>query len=91
MLFGTLTVVFDIVQVTYRRLPFIVSGTVIAVFSLIAYAFRAALAPIKMLITAAWLNMLNAEHRFVIPILIYCSDVLTISSFFFILLQDHFR
>lgn len=45
MLFGTLTVVFDIVQVTYRRLPFIVSGTVIAVFSLIAYAFRAALAP----------------------------------------------
>ena len=51
MLFGTLTVVFDIVQVTYRRLPFIVSGTVIAVFSLIAYAFRAALAPIKMLIT----------------------------------------
>ena len=52
MLFGTLTVVFDIVQVTYFRLPYIVSCTVIAVFSLIAYAFRAALAPIKMLITA---------------------------------------
>lgn len=51
MLFGTLTVVFDIVQVTYGRLPYIVSGTVIAVFSLIAYAFKAALAPVKMLVT----------------------------------------
>eukprot|EP00913_Durusdinium_trenchii_P016165 g15191.t1 len=51
LLFGTLTVVFDIVQVTYRRLPYIVCGTVLCVFSLIAYAFRAALAPVKMLIT----------------------------------------
>ena len=63
MLFGTLTVVFDIVQVTYRRLPYIVSGTVIAVFSLIAYAFKAALAPIKMLVTAASLNALSNFAR----------------------------
>lgn len=93
MLFGTLTVVFDIVQVTYRRLPFIVSGTVIAVFSLIAYAFRAALAPIKMLITAAWLNMLTAEQVCDPYISIYCSIVLMFWQsplvFFVMLLQDH--
>jgi len=51
MLFGTLTVVFDIVEVTYGRIPYIVSGTVFIVFSLIAFAFRAALAPIKMFVT----------------------------------------
>ncbi|CAJ1425188.1 unnamed protein product [Effrenium voratum] len=51
MLFGSLTIVFDIVQVTYQRLPYIVVGTVAAVFALVALAFRAALAPVKMFVT----------------------------------------
>jgi len=51
MLFGELTILYDVIEVTYRRLPFIICGTILVVFALIATAFRAAFAPVKMFFT----------------------------------------
>lgn len=51
MLFGELTILYDVIEVTYKRLPFILFGTIFLVFVLIAAAFKAAFAPVKMFFT----------------------------------------
>lgn len=51
LLFGTLVIVYDLVEVTFQRMPYIVGGTIALVFTVISVAFRAALAPLKMFFT----------------------------------------
>jgi len=51
VLLSTLTVVNDVVEATYARFPLIVGVTVLVVFVVIALAFGAALAPLKMFFT----------------------------------------
>mmetsp|Transcript_37189 Transcript_37189/g.80874 ORF Transcript_37189/g.80874 Transcript_37189/m.80874 type:complete len:344 (-) Transcript_37189:19-1050(-) len=48
---SSLAVVADLLEVAYARFPYILVGTTLLVFTIIAIAFRAALAPIKMFFT----------------------------------------
>lgn len=51
MLLSSVGIVVDIVEVAYARFPYILAGTICLVFFLVAFAFKAAFAPIKMFFT----------------------------------------
>jgi len=50
-MFSASSVLVDIVEISYDRFPYILAVTIALVFTVIAVAFRAALAPVKMFFT----------------------------------------
>mmetsp|Transcript_8175 Transcript_8175/g.29739 ORF Transcript_8175/g.29739 Transcript_8175/m.29739 type:complete len:902 (-) Transcript_8175:16-2721(-) len=80
VLMSSLAIVVDILEVAYARFPYILTGTILLVFLVVAIAFRAALAPVKMFFTvvvplaavfgvAVWVYQMKGLHFLGIPAL----------------------